>query len=917
MPVSFGTPDKFNASKGYRHVLFGKNGNLAEWELNELQKIQRDSLASLAQALTGRESGVFSGDVTFNGSTVTATNVIALVKGELVKLTGTLAATNGDTIYIALTETTVTKETDADIQYPDFNGNESTRRIKYDVALSKSNADATKRYMTLGTITGGNLNKTYDTITATADVRSDGVNVITLKSSTASLVDYPIGITIFHYGTGDAGYPLTNAIVTTYNAPDVTTGYQTITGVQNGNVHQRFRQFNGTSWTAWSRDAEIESLRNRTISTGSGLSGGGDLTANRTISINFGGNGTATTVARSDHNHDAQYLLKAGGDMSGILRFGAGQASNLATPVIAGVTQGIEFNFDSDTHRIFAREDTAGELTALVVQMGDNANDRFIVEGMDNFTSTPKVLFEISKTAGAEFNTDVYATGDVYEQGALLNTRYASRNISINTGDGLTGGGSLSASRTLSVNFAGSGTATTVARSDHSHALSSLTQDASYRTVSDTEKTYWNGKASREVATPSSDGLMSRYDKANLDSAQKFSYVDSLGYVKDGGTTMNLDTLKTAGYYHGRVSHGGPTATMEDFVFVEVIRNSSKIIQRLTVDDPYDRRHRTQTFVRKFTTYWHPWDLLISGDSVASLAIGGVVNLPFVMNFTGKATASDYYTKSAAYLKSASSTPAPTAYLPADEFGVIDYQRIYDYDGTRATTATSVENSRTYQMYAFNLIDYYERRFGRIPAADKVTWLAEHIDNIRIQWHGFGSGRDGNGAYLGVWKDTAGSWSIGNGYWGSNGEHTNATVTKLFADIDRTVQQPSNFLTGEGILYCLAFADPASATVASSLSTEKIELVIDMHISTTMDLQPEMSSLKMTKTNKDSNGVYRNIEYRRKTDNALVSKSTLTGGTSPRYTTRTVDWYNVHGDVYRTDVFTITYDSDGDVVSEL
>lgn len=44
-----------------------------------------------------------------------------------------------------------------------------------------------------------------------------------------------------------------------------------------------------------------------TISAGSGLSGGGDLSANRTVSVNFGGTGAATTVARSDHNHDGTY----------------------------------------------------------------------------------------------------------------------------------------------------------------------------------------------------------------------------------------------------------------------------------------------------------------------------------------------------------------------------------------------------------------------------------------------------------------------------------------------------------------------------------------------------------------------------------------------------------------------------------
>ncbi len=50
----------------------------------------------------------------------------------------------------------------------------------------------------------------------------------------------------------------------------------------------------------------------RVINTGAGLLGGGNLTANRTLSVNFGGNGTATTVSRSDHNHDTAYLGVSG-----------------------------------------------------------------------------------------------------------------------------------------------------------------------------------------------------------------------------------------------------------------------------------------------------------------------------------------------------------------------------------------------------------------------------------------------------------------------------------------------------------------------------------------------------------------------------------------------------------------------------
>ncbi|MDP5273689.1 hypothetical protein [Chengkuizengella axinellae] len=57
----------------------------------------------------------------------------------------------------------------------------------------------------------------------------------------------------------------------------------------------------------------------RNISTGNGLSGGGNLTSNRTLSVVYGGTngnyGTSTSVARSDHTHD--YLPLSGGTVTG------------------------------------------------------------------------------------------------------------------------------------------------------------------------------------------------------------------------------------------------------------------------------------------------------------------------------------------------------------------------------------------------------------------------------------------------------------------------------------------------------------------------------------------------------------------------------------------------------------------------
>lgn len=80
----------------------------------------------------------------------------------------------------------------------------------------------------------------------------------------------------------------------------------------------------------------------------------------------------------------------------------------------------------------------------------------------------------------------------------------------------------------------------------------------------------------------------------------------------------------------------------------------------------------------------------------------------------------------------------------------------------------------------------------------------------------------------------------------------------------------------------------------------------------------EQSGYKMIKSGKDSNGVFTVVEEYRKSDNTLAEKSVLSGGTSPKYTTRTITYYGIDGTtVEKTETFTLSYDTDGDCTSEV
>jgi hypothetical protein len=79
----------------------------------------------------------------------------------------------------------------------------------------------------------------------------------------------------------------------------------------------------------------------------------------------------------------------------------------------------------------------------------------------------------------------------------------------------------------------------------------------------------------------------------------------------------------------------------------------------------------------------------------------------------------------------------------------------------------------------------------------------------------------------------------------------------------------------------------------------------------------EQRDYKMYRTVKDVNGVFTTVEWKRN-DGTLAIRSVLSGGTTPNYTTRTISYYATDGTtVLKTTIRTITYDSDGDVLSEV
>ncbi|MEK4403429.1 hypothetical protein MKZ26_03160 [Sporosarcina sp. FSL K6-6792] len=90
------------------------------------------------------------------------------------------------------------------------------------------------------------------------------------------------------------------------------------------------------------------------------------------------------------------------------------------------------------------------------------------------------------------------------------------------------------------------------------------------------------------------------------------------------------------------------------------------------------------------------------------------------------------------------------------------------------------------------------------------------------------------------------------------------------------------------------------------------------HLADYVEFKEESTTFKTIKFGKDAEGIFTTIERRRKAANTLISKSVLSGGTSPLYTNRTVTYYESNGTtVKNTYTYALTYDADGVLVSEV
>lgn len=129
-------------------------------------------------------------------------------------------------------------------------------------------------------------------------------------------------------------------------------------------------------------------------------------------------------------------------------------------------------------------------------------------------------------------------------------------------------------------------------------------------------------------------------------------------------------------------------------------------------------------------------------------------------------------------------------------------------------------------------------------------------------------------------------------------------------------------MTQKGVVMLEDSVTSASVTKAATpKSVKTVNDALAAHKTDYAKLSTDVGTLKKlskVRSNKDSNGIFTTVTYKRKSDGTIYAKSVLSGGTSPNYTTKTETFYGTDGTtVIETNVYNVSYDSDGDWIGEL
>lgn len=137
-------------------------------------------------------------------------------------------------------------------------------------------------------------------------------------------------------------------------------------------------------------------------------------------------------------------------------------------------------------------------------------------------------------------------------------------------------------------------------------------------------------------------------------------------------------------------------------------------------------------------------------------------------------------------------------------------------DGSCGITMTNVDKTIPHQLFSFNLISIYEKRYGVIPSvaqtvASKVAWLKLNMTNLIPKWYGYGSCPSGNKATLSVF---ASDYGLNNGWAGIGGNILDYIfiLGQSLPIVGNSVFSMDKLIQSDGFVHFLASTAMASTT---------------------------------------------------------------------------------------------------------
>lgn len=134
--------------------------------------------------------------------------------------------------------------------------------------------------------------------------------------------------------------------------------------------------------------------------------------------------------------------------------------------------------------------------------------------------------------------------------------------------------------------------------------------------------------------------------------------------------------------------------------------------------------------------------------------------------------------------------------------------------------------------------------------------------------------------------------------------------------VDRVVQYPNRYTDQNNVVYTFTRSTGTVTNEGTPITAQRMNNIENGIEKVTNDFADDAIH-STNKLNKDSNGIFTEIRHLRE-DGTLILKSVVSGGVSPRYTTRTETKYAKNGTTIEwTKSYSLSYDVDDELISEV